>query len=613
MGDDDDRQPEVVAEVAEQPQDVVPVAGVERADRLVAEQQLGVGGQGPGDRDPLPLAAGDLPGGAVQQRRVEADLAPARSAARRSISASVEAAADPQALADDLRDGQVRVERAERILEHQLDVPAAPLATAGGAGAGRRSGRRRRSPGPFSAGSGRPRSWPGWSCPTRSRRPGRRSRPARSSGRPRTARGSRASPGRGPRRRRPARAAAAGVGPVTAGSVAGAVIGRPARPRRRRRRARGRRPGCSAPGARGRAAAGRWCLTGTRRSAAGQRAANRQPATSAPTCGGWPGMTSQLAALEVADRGDPEQGLGVGVPRPVDDLLDRAGLDHLARVEHHHPVAQLPDHARGRARRTARPGRAGRAGPCSSSMISAWMVTSRAVVASSAISSSRVAGDRDGDHDPLQHAAGQLGRDLVKDPLRVVQADGGEQLDRLARAPAPAARPLLDPQHLGQLAADGQRRVQVRGRVLEHRADVRCRAAAPSPVGDRSVTSCAGERDRAPGRRRQPGGQHAERGPAGQRLAAARLPDQADDLARRRTLSEMPRTATAAPSCTVTCRSSRSAGRSGQAAVCAGHSAALAGCRASAGSRVEWVLMTGCRAAAARRGRSGRGTRRPAR
>ena len=58
--DDHDRQPERVAQLVEQPQHVVAGAGVQRADRLVADQQPRLGGQRPGDGHPLALTAGDL-------------------------------------------------------------------------------------------------------------------------------------------------------------------------------------------------------------------------------------------------------------------------------------------------------------------------------------------------------------------------------------------------------------------------------------------------------------------------------------------------------------------------------------------------------------------------
>ena len=57
-------------------------------------------------------------------------------------------------------------------------------------------------------------------------------------------------------------------------------------------------------------------------------------------------------------------------------------------------------------------------------MISAWVVTSRAVVGSSH-SSRRGGGERAGDHDPLEHAAGQFVRVLAQVVLGVGQAHRG--------------------------------------------------------------------------------------------------------------------------------------------------------------------------------------------
>src|SRR3984885_4050155 len=124
--DDHDRQAQAVAQSREPPQDVVPVARVERADRLVAQQQPRPGGQRPGDRDSLPLATGDLPGRPVAQRGVEPHLREGVVDLLADLP-RVEAAADSEPLADDLRDGQVGVERAQRVLEDELDVPAAAL------------------------------------------------------------------------------------------------------------------------------------------------------------------------------------------------------------------------------------------------------------------------------------------------------------------------------------------------------------------------------------------------------------------------------------------------------------------------------------------------------
>ena len=86
-------------------------------------------------------------------------------------------------------------------------------------------------------------------------------------------------------------------------------------------------------------------------------------------------------------------------------------------------LIQITDVPRSRVRRFTR------------SMICAWMVTSSAVVASSAISRSRIAGERDGDHHALAHAAGELVRIGVEPLLRHRDADGFQQLDRRACAP----------------------------------------------------------------------------------------------------------------------------------------------------------------------------------
>ena len=97
------------------------------------------------------------------------------------------------------------------------------------------------------------------------------------------------------------------------------------------------------------------------------------------------------------------------------------------------------------------------------------------------------------------------------------------------RCAARRPRRQLDPQHLGELMADGEHRVQVGRRVLEHRAQVAAVQALPAAPRQGGHVE-PGERHRA-ALDRAAGGQHAERGPAGQRLAAAGLPDQPDDLA----------------------------------------------------------------------------------
>ena len=61
--------------------------------------------------------------------------------------------------------------------------------------------------------------------------------------------------------------------------------------------------------------------------------------------------------------------------------------------------------------------------------ICAWMVTSRAVVGSSASSSLGLQRERDGDHHALAHAAGELVRVVLDAAGRLGDADQLQELD----------------------------------------------------------------------------------------------------------------------------------------------------------------------------------------
>src|SRR5215472_5792406 len=92
--------------------------------------------------------------------------------------------------------------------------------------------------------------------------------------------------------------------------------------------------------------------------------------------------------------------------------------------------------------------------------ICAWMVTSSAVVGSSAIRSfGRQAS-------AMAHAAGQLVRILARAPARLGDADKAEHLHH-ALLDALAAEPLMQPQGFGDLTADGENRIEARHRLLE--------------------------------------------------------------------------------------------------------------------------------------------------
>ena len=73
VGDEQERDVELPLQVLEQVDDLRLDRHVERGDRLVGDQQLGVQGQRAGDADALALAAGELVGVAVVVLRVEPD------------------------------------------------------------------------------------------------------------------------------------------------------------------------------------------------------------------------------------------------------------------------------------------------------------------------------------------------------------------------------------------------------------------------------------------------------------------------------------------------------------------------------------------------------------
>ena len=75
VGDEQVGQAELLLEVVEQVQDLALDRHVERRDGLVADDELGVEGERPGDADALALAARELVRVAVDVALVEADLA----------------------------------------------------------------------------------------------------------------------------------------------------------------------------------------------------------------------------------------------------------------------------------------------------------------------------------------------------------------------------------------------------------------------------------------------------------------------------------------------------------------------------------------------------------
>jgi hypothetical protein len=110
------------------------------------------------------------------------------------------------------------------------------------------------------------------------------------------------------------------------------------------------------------------------------------------------------------------------------------------------------------------------------------MVTSSAVVGSSQISSLRLAGQRHGDHGALALAAGELVRVGVDALLGLGDAGARQQFDG-ARPRGVGAQALVQGQHLADLVAHREQRVQRRHRLLEDHADARTADAAHLPLG----------------------------------------------------------------------------------------------------------------------------------
>ena len=117
VGDEDVREPELLLQVLQQVQDLRLHRDVEGRDGLVADDQLRVDRERPGDADPLALAARELVREAVVVLRVEPDdleqlLHPALALGGRADPVDVER------LGDDEPDPLARVQRRVRVLEH---------------------------------------------------------------------------------------------------------------------------------------------------------------------------------------------------------------------------------------------------------------------------------------------------------------------------------------------------------------------------------------------------------------------------------------------------------------------------------------------------------------
>ncbi|CUK21701.1 Uncharacterised protein [Achromobacter sp. 2789STDY5608615] len=124
--DEQERHAQLALQVQQQVDDLRLDRHVQRRHGFVGDHHLGIERQGPRDADALALAAGELVRIAVDHLGHEAALVhqPAHPFLRLGAAGD---AVDQQRLHDGVADRHARVERGERILEDELDVPAQRL------------------------------------------------------------------------------------------------------------------------------------------------------------------------------------------------------------------------------------------------------------------------------------------------------------------------------------------------------------------------------------------------------------------------------------------------------------------------------------------------------
>ena len=166
-----------------------------------------------------------------------------------------------------------------------------------------------------------------------------------------------------------------------------------------------------------------------------------------------------------------------------------------------------------------------------SSRICAWIVTSSAVVGSSAISSSGSRQQRHRDHHALAHAARELVRVVVEALAGVRDADALEHLDGALARPAPVLQAPVRPDRLDDLRADRERAGRARssapGRPSRSRSP---RDRAHLGRRQRAARSRPSSSDPPAGDARRRLRQQPHQRERGHRLAAAALADEAERL-----------------------------------------------------------------------------------
>ena len=123
VGDEQVRQPPLLLQIAQQVQNLCLYGHVQRAHRLVADDEFGIQRQRPGDADALPLAAGKLVGVAVEQLLANAHLLHQRLDHLHALGAVLAHAMGVQRLQDDVPHLHAGVQGGVGILEDHLYAP----------------------------------------------------------------------------------------------------------------------------------------------------------------------------------------------------------------------------------------------------------------------------------------------------------------------------------------------------------------------------------------------------------------------------------------------------------------------------------------------------------
>ena len=128
VGDEYIGEPELLLEPPEEVEHLGLNGHVQGGDRLVAHQQVGIEGEGPGDVDALALTAGELVGEAVDVLGVQAHHAHELPHPLLPLDAVGDGLVDDHGLLHDLAAGLAGVQGGVGVLEDHLDLPPQGLA-----------------------------------------------------------------------------------------------------------------------------------------------------------------------------------------------------------------------------------------------------------------------------------------------------------------------------------------------------------------------------------------------------------------------------------------------------------------------------------------------------